>query len=338
VGEFLETINSDWLLISPEEAAEDWNNWLKRYGVTSYHQLYEYGVVKQSQGWHVLRVINCTHRDFMTQVVVRLYPLGVAIGWIPGVNNWWTESITLDIFYKFLQATLNRSRLYLRFSFMDQVDGQNLKVAIPALKRPSVLLGSQLSMIYRPCVDEDERMQIASKNWRHNLRRSRKYNLKTCLWDQPDKDEIIELYSLMEAYKGLSQQYSPAEISAVLSLLHKNLLIIRCDNENGDLIAMRGCIWFKNKGWDFFAAASVEGRKTYASYICFWHLMNECRDRGIETYNFGGVDPENNVGVYNFMKGTGAQLIEYGGEYERCDSALLARLVNIKLGWGKGQA
>lgn len=332
MDQFLEDLNLHWRLVPPKEAANVWDGWLKQHGIISYHQLFEYGFLKQSQGWRVMHFSSRIRSPYMAQVFVRTYPMGTAVAWLPGINDLWNNEAVVCGFYKFLQVTLRLPRLYLRISFMDHLDGQSIQTDIQGLSRPTIHLGSSLSMEYNPCIDENVRFRQASKNWRHNLRRSNKYKLNTYLWNDPDKDMIVELYSSMEKYKGLSQQFSPNDISVILTSLAENLLIVRCDNENGDLIAIRGCIYFENKGWDFFAAASVEGRKKYASYACYWGLMNECNNRGVDTYNLGGVDPENNTGVYNFKKGTGAQLIQYRGEYEISNSMLLSKLINFKLG------
>jgi lipid II:glycine glycyltransferase (peptidoglycan interpeptide bridge formation enzyme) len=44
----------------------------------------------------------------------------------------------------------------------------------------------------------------------------------------------------------------------------------------------------------------------------------------------GGIDPENNKGVYHFKKGTGAKEIRYLGEWEWSNSEMFRKVAN----WG----
>jgi lipid II:glycine glycyltransferase (peptidoglycan interpeptide bridge formation enzyme) len=44
--------------------------------------------------------------------------------------------------------------------------------------------------------------------------------------------------------------------------------------------------------------------------------MKLCGERNVQWYDMSGVDPVNNKGVYDFKKGTGAQDLQYLGEWE----------------------
>ena len=85
---------------------------------------------------------------------------------------------------------------------------------------------------------------------------------------------------------------------------------------------------FGNKGLDMFAASTQEARKAYASYALFWAIIEACRNEGILYYDLGGVNPDNNLGVYNFKKGTGAKLVNYLGEWDWASVPLLRYFAN----------
>jgi lipid II:glycine glycyltransferase (peptidoglycan interpeptide bridge formation enzyme) len=65
------------------------------------------------------------------------------------------------------------------------------------------------------------------------------------------------------------------------------------------------------------------------SYALCWELFNRCQSLGCNNFDFNGVDPENNMGVYNFKKGTGARLVETLGEFEYSNNFVMKNLVNI---------
>jgi len=79
------------------------------------------------------------------------------------------------------------------------------------------------------------------------------------------------------------------------------------------------------------AAAGSEARKVYASYATLWGMAQECHVRGVNLFDFSGVDPQNNKGVWDFKRGTGAQPIEYLGEWECATSEFLRKVINFMM-------
>ena len=68
--------------------------------------------------------------------------------------------------------------------------------------------------------------------------------------------------------------------------------------------------------WDLLAAAGAQARKVYASHATLWALLEECNRKGLSWCDLSGVDPVHNKGVYDFKQGTGADPVEYLGEWE----------------------
>jgi ribosomal protein S18 acetylase RimI-like enzyme len=50
-------------------------------------------------------------------------------------------------------------------------------------------------------------------------------------------------------------------------------------------------------------AADESGLLNYAVYLLQWRSIVAAHERGMRYYDLGGIDPETNVGVYNFKKG-----------------------------------
>ena len=90
---------------------------------------------------------------------------------------------------------------------------------------------------------------------------------------------------------------------------------------------------FKNKGWDLLAASDVTARKNYATYLLYGFLIDKCTEAGALEYDLGGICPNKAKGVYNFKKGTGAQTIQYLGEWECAKYSWLAKLSNKLIKW-----
>jgi hypothetical protein len=180
-------------------------------------------------------------------------------------------------------------------------------------------LGAQKSMDYLLDQPEEIRRARCTTNWGRNLRRAEKNINRPYIWSNPDASEIASAYTEMNQFKDVSNldlSRSEAEISNIIDSFKDELLIVRCDDEHGKIDSLRGVLRFSNRAWDFLALTSPSGRKNYSSHAVFWHLTNVCQSLGVGSIDLSGIDPENNKGVYDFKKGTGAQQIDYLGEWD----------------------
>jgi lipid II:glycine glycyltransferase (peptidoglycan interpeptide bridge formation enzyme) len=143
---------------------------------------------------------------------------------------------------------------------------------------------------------------------------------------------MMKAYGIMQDLKNIAAQTNIREIESILSAFGKQCLIVRCDDQSGELLALRGAIVMESKAWDIFAVSSPAGRKVYASHATFWELMSQCAHRGVLYYDMGGADPINNRGVYDFKKGTGAIDTEQLGEWEYSNPSFLRHIANYLIG------
>ncbi|MBI4345757.1 MAG: peptidoglycan bridge formation glycyltransferase FemA/FemB family protein [Elusimicrobia bacterium] len=179
---------------------------------------------------------------------------------------------------------------------------------------------------------EEELWAAMSSNWSHNLRRGQK-RAKVAVWEKPDARELASVYRELEAYKGLKTQHGEEELASMLAQLGDRLLLVRADGPDGKPVALRACAVWEKSGWDLLAAASPEGRKTYASYALLWELLSRCRARGVTRYDLGGADAASAKGVYDFKRGSGARPVEYLGEWDWARWSWLRRAANLAIAY-----
>jgi lipid II:glycine glycyltransferase (peptidoglycan interpeptide bridge formation enzyme) len=132
----------------------------------------------------------------------------------------------------------------------------------------------------------------------------------------------------MAEFKGFDPLIDERSIRHMLRVLDDRFMIAVAQDREGRIIAARGAGRLGSHGQDLFAATPEEGRRCYASYVTLWCLLEELRDIGVKTYDFGGIDPENNPGVYNFKRGAGGVKVRRLGEWDWSNSPILARAVN----------
>jgi len=183
------------------------------------------------------------------------------------------------------------------------------------------------SLMYVPERGETERLGESSKNWRHNLRRAVRKGVNAYRWAEPDADAVMALYLAMQGYKQLDGQTSLAELDSLFRVFGDRCLVVRCDDEAGNMLSVRGALLQDRRAWDVIAATNPAGRSRYASYSALWELMRLCGEQRIEEYDMGGADQENAKGVYDFKKGTGAVDLRYLGEWDYAFPSSLAPLL-----------
>jgi len=295
--------------------------------------MWEWGEYKSHSNWVPVRVIGLSDDKLvvMVQLLVRSYPLGFGVVWVPGgvvgsIKQW------ADSLLEVVKKITGINYLILKVNDMREKSSYDEMLLEKAgWFRSQNPLSSGLSLQWNLERTRSEMQSNLTKNWRHNLKRSNKYKLRFVLWEEPSISEIRSLYKEMEQFKGLTQQFSFIEIKNIIDMMKDNLLLFRCLDVNKKLVAMRACITIEDKAWDLMAVAGKNARKNYASYGLFWELIRECTTRGVKWYDLGGIDPEKNKGVWNFKKGTGAEPIEYLGEWERTNSRIFLLIMNLML-------
>jgi len=317
-----------------DDTDTQWDELLSLFENRSYSQLYHWGEYKKEFNWHVLRLIVKDNQDNcigLAQCLYKIYPFSIGVMWVPGGplgdlsvigNNFFNSA------YKFSKLKY----LYCRISPMVKrgkikgIDGWRLVHQSFNTRKDMILELDDCKL--------DVGIKI-SKNWRKNHRRSENYDLVTENIINFDYKIIETIYRDMEKYKKIKMQYSTAELINIFKKLSKYLVIYICKNKKGVPIAVRGCLIHKHKAWDFIAATNREARKKYASYKLFWDILKHCINNKVYSYEMGGIDPENNKGVWNFKKGTGAIEISYEGEYENSTMPILTSLVNTYIKYSR---
>lgn len=308
----------------------EWDSILASLNCGSFHQCFAWGEYRRIGGWRPIRMIAIDQAGTpraLTQVLTRCQ-YGIVVAWLPGgpTGNleYWNQE-----FRRSLLDLLCTSFLYCRLNFTREVlDGENELMGKLGWRRPYNNITSGFSMEYELTNNEQERLGRLSSNWRHNLKRSQKYDIRIETWENCDPKEIHNVYQEMGKLKGLDEQFSATELEALVSQLGKRLILYRCLTEEGRLVALRGAGLFGKQSWDLLAATTSSARKVYASYALFWAVAKACRQKGARSYDLGGVDPERNKGVYNFKQGTGSRLIRYLGEWDWASVPMLRYFVN----------
>jgi lipid II:glycine glycyltransferase (peptidoglycan interpeptide bridge formation enzyme) len=77
-----------------------------------------------------------------------------------------------------------------------------------------------------------------------------------------------------------------------------------------------GCIVTGKKACLVISATTQKGRELHSSYAICWALLCELRNMDVHTFDFAGIDPVRNPGVYRFKRAAGGRPVEMLGEWD----------------------
>ena len=325
-----------WAVFEGDDDA--WNSLLKQLRQTCVYQSSHWARHKSAAGWTNIRLIKTINDSHIAiQCLVRRGPFGTAMAWAPGGFGGDLELLD-NAFSSSLKKLLSARLLYVRFGMM--IDFAQDKAALltgSGFTKSKKPIGAKQSMLLGIHTDDEEMLRSASSNWKRNHKRSLRLATEPYVWNNASPDQLENAYRLMDEYKkveGLRLQMTASDIHSVQECFGDDLVLIRIDDESGNVLSVRGALIQQPIAWDFIAVTTPEGRKTYSSHRTLVSLTQECARRGCTTLELGGIDPEKNKGVFDFKNGTGAQITTYLGEWEASSPGVLRKLISMLLTHG----
>ncbi|MFE1601178.1 lipid II:glycine glycyltransferase FemX [Methylobacterium sp. ID0610] len=143
--------------------------------------------------------------------------------------------------------------------------------------------------------------------WRANLRKAeRNGDLSTHLLSDPEErlrafDGFSRMYAALKARKGFSSTLdTQAYRDVAASDPRVAMLEVR---ERGEPILIRIAHRTPTRWTDFFAASNERARATHAAPLAVWRCVEQAKADGHHVFDFGGIDPAANRGVFDFKRG-----------------------------------
>jgi len=165
--------------------------------------------------------------------------------------------------------------------------------------------------------------------WRHNLKRSsnRGNSVARCndmtLWD-----DFESVYKQSTRLKRINKAVNLKLFNQSFCKT-RNLMLNCVRDSNKELGAARICIKSGPTLHDVLAGTTAKGRKLSASYSSLWDMLFWGRERGCKIFDFGGVNPFSNPGVYAFKRGIRGEFAELLGSWIYTSSSIREKLFKI---------
>ena len=329
-------MSDNWKIFEGDDS--DWDELLKQLGQKCVFQSSRWARHKSSTGWSSARIVKKSgDSQIAIQCLVRKGPFGIAMAWAPG-GFAGDLSLTDKLFSSSLKQLLKSQFLYIRFGMMIEFNSSEASLLANAgFRKSKNPIGAKQSMLLSIHSDQEVMLSAASSNWKRNYKRSLRTPSSPYVWNNASPEQLEAAYRAMDEFKkieGMKLQMSASDIRSIQECFGRDLVLIRMDDESGNMLSVRGALIQQSTAWDFIAVTTPDGRKTYSSHRTLLALVQECARRGCTTLELGGIDPEKNKGVFDFKNGTGAQITTYLGEWEPAHPSwirpIISRIISAK--------
>ena len=309
---------------------EDWNNCLRKFNDENIFQSYEWGELKELEGWEVLRITVNDNETLapilIAQVLIRKV-IGIKIAWCPGGPLIQTDNIKegQDAIEKLEDVIFNQkvSNLRCKPNMLNTNDNKEL---FNSLIKPNYSLTSPKTTILE-IVSEENFLEQVKKKHRYYIKQSQKNEISWQVHSESKAEEtFLAVYEDMKKSKNLKLPIIDIKNFAKLLGFTKNgqpRVFSFVGIENSKTIAVCLISIINKKAFYHYAASTERGRELSASYGMIFHLINKLRELGIKKLDFGGLSPDgSSTGVDFFKLGFNGEVINKVGEFDITKSKL----------------
>lgn len=158
----------------------------------------------------------------------------------------------------------------------------------------------------------------ADHHWRRNLSKSEKADIRiTRSLDPNDFDLFERLFIELTKQKNFRANQDVSFFKEVQpSVPAEQKLVLHLAWHGQELVAGHLGSFVGDTAIYLLGAANAEGRDLRASYLLHWAVIEYARSAGNSYYDLGGIDQEQNPGVFRFKQGLNGRAVADVGPYE----------------------
>ena len=187
---------------------------------------------------------------------------------------------------------------------------------------------------------DDELLATFSQEWRRNIKKAEKSEVKVRQANFSDLETFHTLYK--ETAKR--DKFTPRPLNYFkqmwksLNENSNNLAEMRLYIAEQENICHAACLWVRvgKHVWYTYGASSTSGRELRPSNAIQWQMMRDARDAGASIYDMRGIAATLNeksplFGLLRFKIGTGGKVIQYVGEWDFVLKPLIYKAFRVAL-------
>ena len=240
--------------------------------------------------------------------------------------------ILSDIFGALRQKFVVNQKHLLRINpyiFSDKVSNLDFIEKIK-FKRVEKIKQYQTLVLYLD-KDLDEIRKSFKQKWRNHLNRSERNGLEIIEGNDPELyKDFLNIYNQMIVRKKFKEFVNPYRLGKMNEELDEEYKL-KIFIVYKDKLPIAGIIGsaIGNTGIYLLGASNEIGMKNKGSYLVQWEMIKWLKQSGCQKYDLGGINLDDNPGVYHFKAGITNQEVLGMGTYETYNSGLSKRIVSF---------
>jgi lipid II:glycine glycyltransferase (peptidoglycan interpeptide bridge formation enzyme) len=318
-----------------------WHKYMREFDDANIYQTWNFAALVQNE--KVLKHVAIYSKQNLiglVQVRIRTVPiLNRGIAYILNGPVWQKSNqenniqILSDILVALRREFVVNQKLLLRikpFVFSDQISNFDFidKLGFTRLEK----VRQYQTLVLYLNKDLDDIRKSFKQKWRNCLNRSERSGLEISEGnDQKLYKDFLSIYNQMIARKKFKENVDPYKMG-------------KMNEELDDEYKLKVFIAYKDKlpvasiigtaigdtGIYLLGASNEIGMENKGSYLLQWELIKWLKQKGCQRYDLGGINSEDNPGVYNFKSGITEQLVLGIGSFETYHSGLSKRIVSFR--------
>lgn len=181
--------------------------------------------------------------------------------------------------------------------------------------------------------DVDQLRKSLDKKWRNQLAQAERNGLAVVEGTGKDQFETFcQMYHEMLKRKQFETTVDVEEFGRIQEDLPESqrMRILICEDKGrpvaGIVVSAIG-----QSAIYLLGATSDDGLKAKGAYLLQWTVINWLKENGFKRYDLGGIDPEQNPGVYHFKRGMSTAEVVQMGPQVACNSFISSSIVKTGL-------
>ena len=327
---------------------DDWHRALKEFRDANCFQTWEYGAVNSGEG-HLSHAVLKRNGRIVGAAQVRVTTVlpGVKLAYLVDGPLWRLQAVPDDdeVFEAMVQGLVDeyavkRGCTLKLYPFVHDNDpaARSVKKCLERHGFASNAEGPRTLVLDIAATPEELRKNLR-KQWRQCLRYAEEGGLDVTIGtDRELFRACLAVYHDLHERKQFAANVRMEDFLAVHELLPEpdKMTIVAVGKEKR-IDACMICSALGDTALPVLAATARSGLENHASNLVYWKMLTHLSGRGIRWFDFRGIDPQGNQGVYNFKTGvSGARGREVSalGDYMRYHGGM-SRLLFKAAEWGR---
>lgn len=305
-----------------------WEELLHEFADATLYQSWSYGAIRWGQA-NLSHIVIKNGDEIIAAAQLRIIKIpliNIGIAYLPWGPMWRTRKRQANInVFKIIITALKeeyviKQGLFLRIHPNEMEENSDAIISFlnntGFQKKKSIKPYRTIILDLSPTMPEIRKS--FDQKWRNQLNRAEKNNL---IITEGNSDELYRIFLDLQKEMHDRKKYIAGIDYNEFRNIQKDLpeqlkmIILICEYEGKALTATIGSL-IGDTGIYLLGATGNGGMKMKGAYLLQWHFIKIMKERGCKQYDLGGVDPDENPGVYHFKSGISHQESCHIGQFE----------------------